>query len=373
MKCRTMKRRKVLGYGAALVTSAAVPGCASVTPAGTRISLPPVKVSEDRIMRQVVGLRPYRRNGFRLESETPGDKILIHNYGHGGGGGSLSWGCSQLAVEKLQESGRDSGDVAVLGAGYSGLTSARLLQDSGYKVTIYAADIPPGLTSNVAGAVWSPGHSVVSPEEVTPEFIELFTRAADISLQYFQGFLGQPGYGVRFIDAYQLSDRSPGPVEPNILIDHGQYDAHEIPTAENPAGMLWGRKFRALHIQSTMFLNRVVRDFRTHGGNIVIRKFVDTQSIMELGESAIINCTGLGSHALFNDQNLVPIKGQLIAMLPQPEIDYALFHSGGYMIPRDDGIMLGGSHDEGNWSLEPEQLVIDQIMTASAEMFARLD
>ena len=56
---------------------------------------------------------------------------------------------------------------------------------------------------------------------------------------------------------------------------------------------------------------------------------------------------------------------------PQPEIKYALFFDDGYMIPRDDGIMLGGSNDEGNWSLEAEQPVIDRIMAAHARMFAR--
>jgi D-amino-acid oxidase len=364
-------RRDLLRSGAALVATAALPGCTSVAPDTTRIRLPPVQVSADRVMRQVVGLRPYRKNGFRLEAEAFGDKLLVHNYGHGGGGGSLAWGCSHLAVEVLRSSGASVRDVAVLGAGYSGLTTARLLQDSGYRVTVYAADIPPGLTSNVAGAFWSPGHSVISPEEITPEFLELFERAADISLQYYQRFLGQPDYGVRLLDAWQLSDTVPRKSEPNVLIDHGQFAPREVTQEENPAGMAWGRQYRALHIQSTTFLDRLVRDYRLVGGRLLIREFSDAQSVMELEENAIFNCTGLGSRALFNDQNLVPIKGQLVAMLPQPEIRYALFHSGGYMIPRDDGIMLGGSHDEGNWSLEAEQPVINRIMAAHSEMFAR--
>ena len=39
----------------------------------------------------------------------------------------------------------------------------------------------------------------------------------------------------------------------------------------------------------------------------------------------IFNCTGLGSRELFKDEELVPVRGQLEVLLPQPEIDYCLF------------------------------------------------
>lgn len=49
-----------------------------------------------------VGLRP-GRNQVRLEMEiTCNKKILIHNYGHGGCGVTLSWGCAGEVVELLQ-------------------------------------------------------------------------------------------------------------------------------------------------------------------------------------------------------------------------------------------------------------------------------
>src|SRR5215467_5013564 len=58
----------------------------------------PVKVSRDRIIREVVGLRPYRAEGFVVDAERLGEKLLIHNYGHGGAGITLSWGTAALAV-----------------------------------------------------------------------------------------------------------------------------------------------------------------------------------------------------------------------------------------------------------------------------------
>ena len=59
----------------------------------------PVKVARNRIIREVVGLRPYRSEGFVVEAERVGAKLLVHNYGHGGAGFTLSWGCARRVAE----------------------------------------------------------------------------------------------------------------------------------------------------------------------------------------------------------------------------------------------------------------------------------
>src|SRR4026208_1159997 len=63
----------------------------------------PVKVSRDRVIREVVGLRPYRPSGFVVDAERFGKKLLVHNYGHGGGGVTLSWGTASLAVDLARD------------------------------------------------------------------------------------------------------------------------------------------------------------------------------------------------------------------------------------------------------------------------------
>src|SRR2546423_5725999 len=102
----------------------------------------PVRVARDRIIREVVGLRPYRPEGFVVEAERVGEKLLVHNYGHGGAGITLSWGTASLAVDLLTEPGAVATGprphaarkgvqprrFAVLGCGVSGLSTARLLQ-----------------------------------------------------------------------------------------------------------------------------------------------------------------------------------------------------------------------------------------------------
>ena len=134
-----------------------------------------VNVDPARVIRTVVGLRPFRRHGFVLRAEAFGSKTIVHNYGHGGGGFSLSWGCATLAADLL--AARSPGRAAVIGCGVIGLSTARVLQDRGWEVTIYASSVPPNTTSNIAGAQWTPT-VVFASQDATSEFLETFRRAA---------------------------------------------------------------------------------------------------------------------------------------------------------------------------------------------------
>ena len=134
----------------------------------------PVNVSTERVTRTTVGLRPFRPSGFRVEAERFDNKTVVHNYGHGGGGMSLSWGSSHLAVDKALATGQDR--YAVIGCGVMGLSTGRLLQKLGKSVTIYTKQMPPDTTSNMSAAWWSPG-STVDPSERTEAYDEQFVKA----------------------------------------------------------------------------------------------------------------------------------------------------------------------------------------------------
>ena len=75
-----------------------------VTPSAAR-QFARVNVAPDRVIRTVVGLRPYRPSGFVVRRESIDEKTIIHNYGHGGGGVTLSWGTAHLAVEQALPTG----------------------------------------------------------------------------------------------------------------------------------------------------------------------------------------------------------------------------------------------------------------------------
>src|SRR5438132_6123068 len=101
MRVETNRRDFLRG---ALATSAAVIAARSRALAfNAERHFAPVKVSRDRIIREVVGLRPYRAEGFVVEAERIGPKLLVHNYGHGGAGITLSWGTASLAVDLVRQ------------------------------------------------------------------------------------------------------------------------------------------------------------------------------------------------------------------------------------------------------------------------------
>src|SRR5215831_19396517 len=122
-----------LSRRALLLTAASLAGCSAATgyrrEAASGPVLVPIRAETDRIFDIAVCLRPFRAAGPRLDVERIGDIQVVHNYGHGGSGWSLSWGSSAVAVGKAMAS--SPREVAVIGCGAVGLTSAILAQRAG--------------------------------------------------------------------------------------------------------------------------------------------------------------------------------------------------------------------------------------------------
>ncbi len=331
------------------------------------LRLPSVQVSTDRVIGELVGLRPYRPGGFVVRPEVMNGKLVIHNYGHGGCGLGFSWGTSQLAIEEALKA--DSRECAVLGCGAVGLSTGILLQRHGFLVTIYARDLPPNTTSNIAGGLWSP-YFVCDESSLTPAFKEQFLAAARHAHRHFRSMVGSH-YGVRWVDSYFTGDE-------NCEAPHFLEDLPELfPRVANfgpgvhPFPRRYARRSATMQIQTPRYMWEIERDFRTAGGRIVVREFRNVHQILELAEPTVINCTGLGSRDLFGDTELIPAKGQMTILLPQPEVKYILGIDGEalYMIPRDDGILLGGTFERDVWDLKPNPLESERILQEQSAFF----
>ena len=323
-----------------------------------------VLVSRDRVIREITGLRPFRAPGFVVRAEPLGDKTVVHNYGHGGGGISLCWGSSELAVELASAAGHRR--FAVLGCGVMGLTTARLLQDRGFEATIYAKDLPPATTSNIAGGQWSP-YTVSDADKTTSAYRAQFERASRLSHRRFQELVGQE-YGVRWIENYVLS-AEPFRTQQDNPIGDLYFAPSVLPAGSHPFSAPHVRRFTTMLIEPSVFMSAVTRDFLLRGGRIHVRAFNHRNELQALDEPVIINCTGLGSAALFEDPELIPIKGQLSILLPQPEVDYILLAGDYYMFPRSDGIVLGGSRGRGDGSTSIDPAVSARILETHQAIF----
>jgi glycine/D-amino acid oxidase-like deaminating enzyme len=324
-----------------------------------------VAIAPERIIRRVVGLRPFRPSGFVVRAESLGDKLLVHNYGHGGAGVTLSWGTAELAADLVRESER-TGSAAVVGCGAVGLATARILQGRGFNVTIYARELPPGTTSSVAGAMWYPAY-IVERARRTPAWDAQFERAQRLSHRAFQGLVGED-YGVSWREVYFLSENPEG-----ALFDWGLPELypqrHTLAAAENPFPARYVVVDNLMFIEPPTYLRALMRDVHLSGGRIVVRDFAAPAEFDQLSQSVVVNCTGLGARELFGDRELTPIKGQLTVLLPQPEVDYATVTEDLYMFPRRDGILLGGTHERGVETLEPDLGAEKRILAGHRAIF----
>ncbi len=346
-----------------------IPAPAAVAREGR--SLIPVKVEEALEIRRVAGLRPFRPVGFVVRREEVNGKTLVHNYGHGGGGMSLSWGSAHLAVKLAQPVAGKS--CAVIGGGVMGLSTARLLQLQGADVTILTRELPPNTTSNVAGAQWWP-FSVFDPDRRTDAFGAQYVEAAQFAYDYFQKLVG-PRWGVRWLPNYYLSDEPPTNgwlAGPGGVLHHMQVGFHDFGPGEHVFPARHARRFFTMMIEPSLYLNTLLLDVHTAGAKIEVRSFSSAEEILGLPHEVIFNCTGLGAGQLFHDPELVPIKGQLSLLLPQPGVDYNLITNSAYMFPRADGIVLGGTYEKGQWDATPTAEASQNILRSHQRLFSEM-
>jgi len=384
-----MNRRVFLTTGSMAAVGFGLSGCAARSQRSAAVApkrplvVPPVKASWDRVIRTTVGLRPHRDAGFVLKPDKLDDRLLIHNYGHGGAGMSLAWGTGLMAAEFATE--HQARQAAVIGCGSVGLTSARQLQRRGFDVTIYALAVPPNVTSNMSLAGFTPASGLVEPDRRTNEWDAQYRRAADISYRQLQLMTG-PYFGVSWLDNFSLTDnlpdenrQPPNSERPNL---NAGFDAgREVyGPGEHPFPTKYAIRNPSIRIEPNIYLDALVRDFLLWGGHIVIRKFDAPRDLMSLREPIIINCTGLGARDLFGDRELLPLKGQLTVLVPQPEVNY---HTNGglrpqperpgslaiHMMPRTDGIALGGTSQRDVWTLEPDEDERKRVVESHIEVF----
>jgi glycine/D-amino acid oxidase-like deaminating enzyme len=325
------------------------------------------RINRENVIREVVGHRPYRPAGFVVRSEKLGDKVVVHNYGHGGSGITLSWGSSALAVRETI--GMEHRDVAVIGAGVMGLTSARLLQDAGWKVTIYTRDMPRHTTSNVAGGEWGPA-SAHDPEVSSDAFKSQLDFAGRIA-HHAHTNLGGADYGIHWLELYRPSDTLETEGE-SIFADLYPYEGVLGP-GEHPFPTTYAHTTVTMMIEPATFLRRLTEDVLQAHGRFVIRNFADKEELLTLPEPVIFNCTGLGARALFGDEELVPAKGQLVFFPPDPDVDYLTIGGGEgnlYMFSRSDVLLLGGTFKPGDWSTNPEPAETERILREHQRLFA---
>lgn len=359
--------------------------------------LVPIRAHADRIFRITVCLRPFRAAGPRMDVEKVGDKTIVHNYGHGGSGWSLSWGSATIATESAMSAAQGSQEIAVLGAGAIGLTSATMLQRAGAKVTIYAKERAPFTRSSRATGSWTPDSRVALASAVAPNFGETWEKMARASFFMYQSYYGMPGSPIEWTDRWGLSDvprgpqgvaggaagatPRPAPVHDFIRVSDRIADLTPrpivMPPGSTPFPTPYVTRSSSMTFNVADYSRQLLTDFLIYGGKIETREFHSPQELTELPQKVIVNCPGYGGRALWSDESITPVRGQIAWLIPQEDAIYGLNYKGLSVLSRRDGIVMqyqGGGEDTGwnDTNETPDRANAEESVGVLAELYSRM-
>jgi len=371
-------------------------GCATARPAATAglpffdavPPLAPFRLHADRIFKITVCLRPFRAQGPRLDTEQVGDKLVVHNYGHGGSGWSLSWGSGEIAVQKALAGGER--DIAVIGCGALGLTAALIARRAGANVTIYARERLPEARSSRATGTWSPDSRIALASAAAPDFPALWEQMCRTSFRNFQTFLGLPGAPVEWTDRYSLTDIPPEEARERRrredTIGFAQYQTRVrdltprpqlLPPGSHPFPAPYVTRGTSPQFNIALYGRVLMSEFLQAGGKIEMREFHSPAELSTLKQKVVINCTGYGARALWRDETITPVRGQIAWLIPQPEINYGIQYRGVTLLSRRDGIVLqqGGQTEAwgyGDANEAPDRAEAEGALAVYADLYSRM-
>lgn len=233
--------------------------------------------------------------------------------------------------------------ILILGAGVSGLSTGILLLKEGYSVHIWAKDLPPNTTSNIAAAFWYP--YLCNPRDKATKW---------------------SGFTLKYLKQNALNDKSSGCITRTVteLFEHkvdepwwrDAVESYSRPTKDElPAGYVDGYQTEAVLMDTTKYVNWLVEQYKRLGGTLEQKEITDVNQALEDCD-IVVNCTGLGSRKLFNDEQVYPVRGQVVVVKPngfeRVMADDEGRNSMAVIIPRINDIILGGTVQANNWSTE---------------------
>lgn len=238
-------------------------------------------------------------------------------------------------------------EVTIVGCGVSGLSVGLCLLEEGYPVEIITDRLPNQTTSSIAAAIWF-------PYQVKPK--EKANRWSLASYHKFAELCQVPEAGVSMIPLTVLVKEEEDAWWVDALPKGGIRKAlpEELPT-QFPLGF----KVDAPLVETNIYLDYLLDQYKALGGKLTIQKVSDLSALSE--SPVVVNCTGLHARELLEDKELYPIHGQIVKVKPQAAVDCVLadFAFEGtedrvaYVVPRRDCLVLGGTAIKGEEGTTP--------------------
>ncbi|GAA5840399.1 hypothetical protein JCM5353_004392 [Sporobolomyces roseus] len=272
----------------------------------------------------------------------------------------------------------DKPHIVVIGAGVIGLSTAIKLQEAGYKVDICARDLPGDRKTINAASAWAGAHhgSVATGADMRMHNFD--ARTFKVMSEMIERDPKGPLTSVDQVE-YREQPKVEGPegeLSQLNLMSRYHPNFRWLPESDLPSGISHGATFTAILIDTPAYLSSLVSRFLSNSGQL---HRVSTLPTLSSALSAhpslsdaqlLVNCTGLGSRSLVNDQKTFPTRGQLV-IVRAPWVKKGMTRLGkpgsgvyDYIIPRRNGlVVLGGCAEQNNWDSKPRGDMSTRIKT----------
>ncbi|KAH8393591.1 hypothetical protein KR200_005829 [Drosophila serrata] len=251
-------------------------------------------------------------------------------------------------------------NIAVIGAGVNGVASAikilehYLAEGQPISVTIISEDFTPNTTGDGSAGLWgpyllggTPQSKVYKWSQSMHQFLEKIWLSEDA---------GEAG--VCLLPCVRLSTSTVDSVEDfwrNIVYGAMDLTADQLAVYNVGRSVKFtsGLSFITYTSEPVKLLPYLMKRFLRNGGKIVRRKIEDLEAfITDSGYDVIVNCSGLGSRKLLNDEQMYSVRGQVSRVKANWIFSAVLDESddGNYIIPNTESVVLGGTHQEGDYN-----------------------
>jgi len=251
------------------------------------------------------------------------------------------------------------GNCLVVGAGVSGLSSGVRLLEDGWEVTIWSSEFSPNTTSDIAAALWYPFLS--SPVERTNFWS---SRTYDV----FKELSKEAEAGILMTQTYEyFREFQPDPVWKDSV------EGFERLTANLPSDYVECFSFITSIIEMPIYLIWLSNKYKELGGALESKTVANLSEFPE-NFDCVVNCTGLESGNLLKDEEVYPIRGQILRVktdINEMHLDQQI-PTLTYIVPRSEDMILGGVAQENNWDREPNNEDRDLILKKCGSIIPEL-
>jgi D-amino-acid oxidase len=244
-------------------------------------------------------------------------------------------------------------NLAVVGCGVIGLTSAIGLAKAGFKVVAVSRDALADTTSAVAAACWYPYHAEPKDKVAVWAATTLARYREEESIE---------DAGIKWQDFSEYLNPESAIPWWHDTVDRFRW---EEKLYDLPFGMRRICYYSVPVVDTSLYLKYLEKSLLDLGVQFVKADLSSIDDAFEYGET-VVNCSGIGAIQLAGDNDLHPARGQAVRIKKKPchrgVVDLTREPKIAHVFPRINDTVIGGTYEENKFELEPDEFETWEII-----------